>query len=491
MSQPREPLRRIVVAGGGQVGVLTAIGLRRALPTCEVVVIGIASGLAAFADRASTSLPFTNKLHDRLGIEEAQLVLSAGGSYRLATHYVGWGGKEQHGIMPYGGASDPALQTRFAQQWGGGPRNVSQDRPAGSIAEALVEAGRFAPPPPDADTPISEVEYALRWNPPAYRNLLVDHARRAGVTHVSGLIAAIQPDGRGGIASIAIEGQGTIEADLFVDCSGPDAILASAMPEFDVAPWSDISPIRRVLVAPPGQAMLELEDRISLLSEGWLCELAGRDGLQTMLAIDDAVSDDAARAALQAEPAAVLNLSPGRAREAWIGNVIAMGDAAVRCEPLGFLPLDLAHRQLHLLLEMLPGRQIVASERAEYNRRAGLMFDAARDLLAMHYAAPRARMVFPDAGVPGTVRTTLDQFERRGRLPFQEEAPLLKQEQLALLGALGFARGLSTREQHLSERDIAATQADFAARSQAAVAFAPPYAQWLTSVLRANPAQTG
>ncbi len=491
MSQPREPLRRIVVAGGGQVGVLTAIGLRRALPTCEVVVIGIAPGIAAFADRASTSLPFTNKLHDRLGIDEAQLVLSAGGSYRLATHYIGWGGAGQHGVMPYGGASDPALQTRFAQQWGIGPRNVSEDRPAGSLAEVLVNAGQFAPPPPDADTPVSEVEYALRWNPPAYRDVLVDHAHRAGVTHVSGIIAAIHPDRQGGIASVAIEGQGTIEADLFVDCTGPDAILASALPEFDVASWSDISPVRRILVAAPGQAMLALEDRISLLPDGWLCELAGRDGLQTMLALADGVDEGAARAALQTEPAAVLDLSPGCVREAWIGNVIALGDAAVRCEPLGFLPLDLAHRQLNLLLEMLPGRQIVASERAEYNRRAGLMFDAARDLLAMHYAAPQARVVFPNSRTPAAVKAALDQFGRRGRLPFQEEAPLLKQEQDALLGALGFARGLSSREQTLSPQDITAAQAEFAAKSQAALAFAPPYGQWLASVLRTNQGQPG
>ena len=32
MSAPRDPLRRIAIAGGGQLGVLAAIALRRALP---------------------------------------------------------------------------------------------------------------------------------------------------------------------------------------------------------------------------------------------------------------------------------------------------------------------------------------------------------------------------------------------------------------------------------------------------------------------------
>ena len=86
MSEARTPMRRVVVAGAGQVGLLAAIGLRRALPSCEVVVVDLPSGPAAFADRAASSLPFTNRLHDRLGIEETQLVAKAGATwYNLVT----------------------------------------------------------------------------------------------------------------------------------------------------------------------------------------------------------------------------------------------------------------------------------------------------------------------------------------------------------------------------------------------------------------------
>ena len=478
MSEPREPMRRIVVAGGGQVGVLAAIGLRRALPGCEVVAIGLPPDRAAFADHAVTALPFTNKLHDRLGVEESHMVLTAGGSHRLTTHYMGWGGGGQHGMMPYGGSADPALQTRFAQQWGGGPRNVGVDRPAGSLAEVLVEAGRFAPPPPDGETPLSGIEYALRWNGPAYRDLLIGLAQQLRVAHVQGTIAAIEPDGHGGIAAIAIEGQGRIEADLFVDCSGPAALLASALPEFATIDWSDMLPIRRVLVAPPGRSMLTLEDRVSLLPEGWLTEIAGRDGLQTVLAVGDGVNEGAALRALRAEPLAVV-------------PVVALGDAAALFEPLGFLNLDLAHRQLALLLEMLPGREIVPLERAEYNRRAGLMFDGVRDTLAMHYATPRARSVFAQAAAPEAVKVALDQYLRRGRLPFREEAPLLKQEQMELLAALGFAQGLAPQHRAMAPRTVEAAQADFAAKAQAALDFAPPYDRWMASVLQPNRAPSG
>ena len=89
MTGPREPLRRVVVAGDGQVGLLAAIAMRRAMPGCDIVIMGARSGPADLADRAATALPFTNRLHDRLGIAEEAVILQAGGSHRLVTRLFG------------------------------------------------------------------------------------------------------------------------------------------------------------------------------------------------------------------------------------------------------------------------------------------------------------------------------------------------------------------------------------------------------------------
>ena len=65
MSEAREPLRRVVVAGDGQVGLLAAIAIRRALPRCEVLILPVPADSAAFSNLAATSLPFTVELHER------------------------------------------------------------------------------------------------------------------------------------------------------------------------------------------------------------------------------------------------------------------------------------------------------------------------------------------------------------------------------------------------------------------------------------------
>ena len=486
MSAPRETLRRIVVAGCGPLGVLAAIALRRALPVCQVLVVGQVPSPASFADWAPTALPFTNKLHDRLGIDEAALIVRAGGSHRLVSRMLGWGGEGHTGVLSYGETLDPALKTAFARDWGGGRQHSGGARPAGSLAEVLADAGRFAPPPPDQPSPIGEVDYALRWNPGAYRELLAEYAQALGVEYVEGVIEMVEPGEGDLIRAIGLAGQGLIEADLFVDCSGPQATVLASHPDFEIVDWSATLPTRDVYIARPGAPMAVLEDRLSLLPHGWLAEVAGRDGLYRTFGAPAGVDRNTALASLGAPAAAVVSMVPGRAAQPWLGNVVALGDATARFEPVGPYHLDLAHRQLELLLEMLPGRQIEPLERAEFNRRSVLMMEGVHEVLALHYAAPGARALFGALPLPGRLTEVLDQFTRRGRIPFREESPLAPQEQFALLVALGFSPGLppAARAGDTASEDRA--KASFAARAQQAVSFAPPYAQWLGSVLSAN-----
>ena len=481
MSEPRELPRRVVVAGDGQLGVLAAIALRRALPSSDVVVVGTPPDPAAIADRVPTALPFTNKLHDRLGIDEDRLVREAGAGHRLVVRYRGWGGAGQEGVAAYGAVIDPRLRTGFARDWGGGPRGSATAAPPGSIAEVLAAEGRFAPPSGGADSPLADLDYALRWSVPAYRDLLIGEAQRLGVQYVRGAIGAAQPDGEGGIAAVAIEGAGPVEADLFVDCTGPDAVLLARLPEASRTAWNAHSPIRALLFGRPAEPVLALEDRIDRVEQGWLSQLAGRDGRQAMLALVDGVGEQAALAALSAEPLGLVPMDQGCAREPWLGNVVALGDAAAHFEPLAWLNLDLAHRQLALLLELLPGRRPDPRERAEFNRRSGQMADGVRDLLGAHYAAPGAD--FGPLERSPQLDRELDQYRRRGRLPFREEAPLLVQEHSALLQALGHEAGDGPLALAANPREAEAAGAAFAVRAQAALRAAPPYGAWLTERL--------
>lgn len=485
MSAPREPLRRVLVAGAGQLGLLAAIALRRACPACEVVVVGGDPGPASFADASPTAMPFTNKLHDRLGIEEAAIVTRAGGSYRLVMRYAGWDAAGQGGVVAYGEALDPALKTAFARDWGKVRLPGAAGPPAGSLAEVLAAAGRFAPPPPGEPTPISSVDYALRWHPAAYRDLLIAAAEALGVGYVAGTIDRVELGEGDNLRAIGIAGQGEIAADLFLDCTGPQAALIASHPRFTFTDWSGSLPTRHVYIGEPNAPLIALEDRLTLTRAGWVTEVAGRDGRRAMLGTPAPLARAEAEALLGARAVGAVALTPGRAAAPWLGNVIALGDAAARFEPLGPLHLDLAHRQLALLIEMLPGRAITPLERDEYNRRSVLMMEGVHEVLALHFAGAPAQAVFGARPLPGRAAVVIDQFARRGRIPFREELPLLSQEQFALLVALGRMPGLPPAAQAQAPGAGGETRARaaFAAEAEAALAFAPPYDQWLARTL--------
>lgn len=485
MSDARPLPQRVVIVGDGQLGALAAVALKRALPSSEILVIGGSFDPEALADTAGSALPFTNRLHDSLGIDEDVLVRRCGASHRLVVRYLGWGGAQHEGIAAYGGSGDPALRTAFARDWGSGLRHASSERPAGSVSEALARAGRFARPSGEAAGPLAEVDYCLRWNGPAYRDLLVEYAHGLGVGYHRGQVVGGVPDSAGGLAAIAVEGVGQVSADLFIDCTGPRGIL-SQLSEFRRIDWGDQLPVRGLIYARRGDPALSLADTVLLTSAGWLAESAGRDGRTRMLAAPETATDEAIRAALHAEPVSALALNPGRAEQAWLGNVVALGDAAATFEPLGWLNLDLAHRQLALLLELLPGSTPDPRERDEYNRRAGMMADRVRDFIAAHYAAPAAGAAFGTPARSPELALALDQFERRGRLPFFEETPVLVQEWAVMLYAVGIRSGSSPLMQAADPRETAAATEAMAHKCEAAVRAAPPYGEWMTRMLQAQ-----
>jgi len=482
MSEPRELPERIVIAGDGPLGVLAAIALRRALPRTEVIVLAIPADPAAFAERVGTALPFTNRLHDRLGIEEEDLVRHAGASHRLVTRYFGGAGPGWQGAAGYGEAIDPAMKTAFAREWGGGPRNAGNSAPPRSLGEVLAAAGRFAPPSGEADSPLAEVDYALRWNVPAYRAHLIGVAQKLGVHHERARATAVKPDGNGGIAALAIEGSGELAADLYVDCSGSGAVLLSELPQMQWIDWRARFPTRGLAIASPGPPMVELEDRVTWTSLGWRWELAGRDARQALLGVPAGATDQAIDAAFGSELATIVPFASGRAEAPWLGNVIALGTAAAELEPLGGIAQDLAHRQLSLLLELLPGRTVDPAERAEFNRRSGLMADRAADWVAAHYAAPAPTARFPVLELSPELFRTLDQLIRRGRLPFFEDAPMLVQEFSALLQGIGVPAGEGPLTAAGGASGEEAARA-FEARATAALQAAPPYGEWLAGLL--------
>jgi tryptophan 7-halogenase len=490
----RELPQAVLIMGDGQLGILAAIALKRALPSSAVTVVPCERNPAIFADHIGTAFPFTNRLHDRLGIDELELVKKAGASHRLVTRYIGWKDNSEDGVSCYGSGAQ-SLGNAFTGQFAGVRPGQSEAEAMLTPAVALAMTGRFCAPDGDPHSPLASVDYALRWNIGGYRDLLIDMATRLGIQYVPHRPMDVERAEDGALRSVGLgQESGRIAADLFIDCSGPQRWLIGQMPGVAFESWADQLPCDRFLIAPPAEPVAALEDRLTLTAQGWTQEIGGRDGVHRIFGFSSALDIDAAEAefmksgATEAVAAAII---PGALAQPFLKNVIALGDAAASFEPLGGANLDLAHRQLSLLLELMPGKAIEAGERDEFNRRASLMAVAMRDWLGSHYAGLEGRtapFAYHTKGMKRSASLTrlIDQHRRHGRLPFFEEAPMLSQEWSALLRATGTASRPSVhmQAQPASRYQALAQQAQAAAR--AAVDAAPPYLEWLTSVLPQN-----
>ena len=462
----------IIVVGDGQVGLAAAIALRKALPRTQVRIAGCSPDPAALADRAMTCLPQTTIFHERLGLDERGFVLRSGVSHRLAVQFAGW----QHGASSYLNGYGAAGLSPSAS----GILSVSQQ---------LAAENRFAHPADDSASPLSDVDYALRFDPAAYNARLAALANHLGLERVGAPMKAAVPDGAGGISFIKLDTGESCAADLFVDCTGPKALLANAITPAKFESWSAMLPCDRVIVshAPPEHSP-RVTDLVEAHPLGWRSTALGRDQTYRTSGYNSGIGSGASKDGA----GDAITIKPGRLMDGWTGNVVAFGDAAVAFEPLHWANLTLAHAQISLFLEMLPGRTLDPLERSEYNRRAGAMADRARDYIALHYCAP-ARPVGAFWDYAASLRRsdglslTLSEFVKRGRLPFFEEDILSRDAWQAAMACIGIASGSSALLRSVPEGVLADRLEMLQKRSATALTMAADYSAWLQNYIEDRP----
>jgi tryptophan halogenase len=170
-------------------------------------------------------------------------------------------------------------------------------------------------------------------------------------------------------------------------------------------------------------------------------------------------------------PVTAFAIDAGRFAAPWQGRVVAIGDAAARCASLGNANLSLAAAQILLLLDLLPGGSAPFAEVGEYNRRATLLADDARDFVRCQQ------------GVAGSHRLAqrIDQFRRRGWVPELAEGIIPLDHWAQLLTGLGYGPGTLPRAAAMPAEALAAQVAQRDRRHLAQVARARPYADWLAA----------
>ncbi|WP_380779653.1 tryptophan 7-halogenase [Sphingomonas sp. R86520] len=485
----RTPIGSIAVLGAGIVGLSAAIAFARALPGLTVTLIETPDDPAALTDRLPGTLPSIAGFHERIGLRERDL-LAAGATHRLGTRLSDWRADGPSFVLAQGERGGTIAPGAFHQHWLNARRSGKVAAfDAFLVPAVLAAADRFVHPSDNSSTPISGFGYALRLDPPRYRDLLRALAQHLGIVPVPGAFAGVERAADGRVATMVLADGRRIVADLYLDCSGPSARLRSAL-DTQWDDWRAWLPADRLLLGTaPAQSPTPTDDCVAVPA-GWRFASPLRDRTLVGLAFAADQTPDSSAHRIMPSGETIVSLAPGVRAEPWRHNVLALGDAAVVIDPLANANLHLAHAAILRAIDLLPGRDCAAIELAEYNQQSVRQASRVRDFQAAHFLPTgRTRGPFWKRAArlprPDSLAHTLEHFAHRGRLPFQEDESFDKDEWHGLLLGLGMIpRVADPIAAATAPSTIAATLQRLADATAALPARLPPYPAYLAQLER-------
>jgi tryptophan halogenase len=420
------PVRRVVVVGGDVSSWLAAAGVLRAMKHRQIEVIVVEGG--ATAPVGYGTLPSQRGIHALLGIGESDVIRRTAASFKLGTEHLGWRGEGSRFLHVHGEIGAELSGTPFfkflqLRSISGQPEDPAQY----SVAALAARSGKFARPMGDEKSLTAAFTYGLHLGEVAYRQFVRAHAATLGVQHQPGSVAEVQIAEDGSITSLRLTTGETVAGDLFLDCSGADAVLASRLGD-EREDWSAWLPCDRHLSA----MAAPLEDPPALTRTAaettgwsWWSPLANASmvGLVYSSAFqgDEAAAEQLLRRAPSLRDPRLIRFRSGRRTRPWRANCIALGAAAMELEPLAGAELHFAQLGFGNLIELFPFDTACAIEAAEYNRVLAEHADAIRDFTVAQYRVGTQRpgefwTATRAAALPDRLRHKLEIYGASGRI---------------------------------------------------------------------------
>ena len=455
-----DAVRSIAVIGGGVTGWAAAAAFATRLPGVAVTVIETPGSPPALADLIGVASPSIGDFHADTRIDEASMMRATDAIFRLGAHYEGW--SKAPFLSCHGEHGAAMAGAPFHMHWLRFGRS-SGDFEDFSPASAMAAAGRFVHPADEDHSPLSRFGYGLTFDPSAYGELLRAHALGRGARAAAGPARAV-PGDDGRVSMLTLRGGDTIAADLYVDTRGD--LVSDAW-----TGWSRWLP----------SFTLDLEQRgCDFKLPLPLVEKVRADDAGLTLSIATRVGTTRATARFGGKD----RLTPGRRTEAWNGNVVTIGGAAVTLPPLEGISLHLVHAHVDRIVATLPGRAPAPVEIADYNRQTAEEADRLRDFAVLHFATTeRVEPIWQDLAasvLPGSLDHDLRLFRARGHLPVHDGESFAPDSWLSVLIGHGITpRRIDPVAAELREPEARQTLASLRDAIRAAVAPLPTHAAYL------------
>jgi tryptophan halogenase len=487
-------VRKVVIAGGGTAGWVTAAALSQLLGNLLDITLIESDEIGTIGVGEST-VPPMRVFHELLRIDEPEFMRASSAAFKLGILFENWGRIGDRYIHPFGRFGKPTFLAEFHHFW---LRSVASGSTA-QLGEYCLEwvaaqAGRFA------KSRDSEINFAYQIDASLYARFLRKFAEARGVKRIEGRIRSVQEQA-GRIEALLLESGASVAGDLFVDCTGFRGLLIEQTLHTGFEDWTHWLPCDRAVAVPTRSIQPPvLYTRAIAHGQGWRWQipLQHRVGNGIVYCSRYLSDQDAKNELLQAVEGAplrepfFLKYRTGRRSLAWNGNCVALGLASGFVEPLESTAIHLIMTGVTRLIQLFPFDGIRQSCVDRYNDEAREETERVRDFVILHYhATERDDTAFwrycRTMQIPETLRQRIALFRDAGHA-YQAEGELFRVDSWA---AVMLGQGIRPEHYHpaaraIGDAELAGFLQNFRASIAESVSKLPTHQQFIDRYCKAN-----
>lgn len=388
-----KPIRKVVIAGGGTAGWMTAALLRKVLQQ-EIEIELIESEQIGIIGVGEATIPPIHTFNRYLGIDEKDFLRETKATIKLAIKFENWRVPGEGYFHTFGAPGANMGFCSFQHYWLRAKElGLTTSLWDFDLNYLCSEQGKFNKI--NSQNPLYDMQYAYHFDSGLYGQFLRKHAEKAGVKRSEGIIKHVQQDSETGfITGLQLEDGKQIDGDLFIDCTGMRGVLIRKTLGVSYENWQHYLPADSAIAVPSERFEKTLPYTRSIAHANgwqWRIPLTHRNG-NGIVYSSRYMSDEVAEQTLMnnLESKAIgeprqLRFETGRTTEQWHKNVISIGLSSGFLEPLESTSIHLIQSGIVRLLKMFPNKGITPAITSLYNAESKQEFETIRDFIVLHY----------------------------------------------------------------------------------------------------------
>jgi len=426
-----KPVKDLVILGGGTAGWITASLMVKVLGKSINITLVESDRIGTIGVGEATIPPIQN-FNAALGLDEKDFLKQTKATIKLGIEFANWKHREHSYMHAFGSIGKNFPFCDFSHFW-------ARHKLAGGTSDfwdyslnyQAAKHNKFATITSIPNTNLPGISYAYHFDAGLYAKYLRSYSEKQGVQRIEGTVdeVTLNPD-NGFVDKLILSNGNEISGDLFVDCTGMAALLIHKALGAGYDDYSHWLPCDRAIAIPTERSEPLLPYTKSIAHEAgwqWRIPLQHRTG-NGIVYSSRHWSDEQALAALKenldapviGEPN-MIKFRPGRRREAWRKNVVAIGLSGGFLEPLESTSIHLIQSVATRLIKAFPHTGIRDIEVQEFNRQSQVEFERIRDFIILHYKVNQRRdsdfwRSCEQMDIPQSLQEKIDLFKQTGKV---------------------------------------------------------------------------